>query len=174
MKKLILLFTLLLYVGSIFSTNYNPIDDEKDNQDTIRVLNLDEFVITTSVKETNALKRMPTAVSILSPKMLQARQVESLSSLSGVVPNFFVPDYGSKVSTPIYIRGVGARSGSQTVSLYVDNVPIFNPSAFDFEFQDIQRIEVLRGTQGTLYGRNAIGGIVNVYTLSPYLIKAVL
>lgn len=167
MKKLILLFTLLLYVGSIFSTNYNPIDDEKDNQDTIRVLNLDEFVITTSVKETNALKRMPTAVSILSPKMLQARQVESLSSLSGVVPNFFVPDYGSKVSTPIYIRGVGARSGSQTVSLYVDNVPIFNPSAFDFEFQDIQRIEVLRGTQGTLYGRNAIGGIVNVYTLSP-------
>jgi outer membrane receptor protein involved in Fe transport len=51
--------------------------------------------------------------------------------------------------------------------MYVDNVPSFNPSAFDFEFQDIQRIEVLRGAQGTLYGRNAIGGIVNLYTLSP-------
>ena len=166
MKKIILLATLLLHVGFIFATKFDPIDEDKD-QDTIRVYNLDEFVITSSVKETNILKRMPTAVSVVSPKMLQDRQVESLTSLSGLVPNFFVPNYGSKVSTPIYIRGVGARSGSQTVSLYVDNVPYFNPSAFDFEFQDIQRIEVLRGTQGTLYGRNAIGGIVNVYTLSP-------
>lgn len=164
MKKILLLITLLLHVGLIFAINYDPIDEDKD---TIRVYNLDEFVITSSVKETNVLKRMPTAVSIVSPKMLQERQVESLPSLSGLVPNFFVPNYGSKVSTPIYIRGVGARLGSQTVSLYVDNVPYFNPSAFDFEFQDIQRIEVLRGAQGTLYGRNAIGGIVNVYTLSP-------
>ncbi len=169
MKKLLLLFFFTLQVLFTFSINYYPIEDEKGekDKDTIRTLNLDEFVITSSVKETNAMKRMPTAVSVISPKMLQDRQVESLSSLSGFVPNFFVPDYGSKVSTPIYIRGVGARSGSQTVSLYVDNVPIFNPSAFDFEFQDIQRIEVLRGSQGTLYGRNAIGGIVNVYTLSP-------
>ena len=167
MKKLILLFLLTLNFVFGYSINYNPVDDEEKGKDTIKTLNLDEFVITSSVKETNALKRMPTAISVISPKMLQDRQVESLTSLSGMVPNFFVPDYGSKVSTPIYIRGVGARSGSQTVSLYVDNVPYFNPSTFDFEFQDIQRIEVLRGTQGTLYGRNAIGGIVNVYTLSP-------
>ncbi len=167
MKKSILLFFLTIHTLFSFSFNYYPIEDENKEKDTIRTLNLDEFVITSSVKETNVLKRMPTAISIVSPKMLKDRQVESLSSLSGVVPNFFVPDYGSKVSTPIYIRGVGARSGSQTVSLYVDNVPYFNPSAFDFEFQDIQRIEVLRGAQGTLYGRNAIGGIVNVYTLSP-------
>lgn len=110
---------------------------------------------------------MPTAVSVISPKQLKNTQIESLPDLSSYIPNFFIPKYGSKVSTPIYIRGIGARLGSQTVSLYVDNVPSFNPSAFDFEFQDIQRIEVLRGAQGTLYGRNAIGGIVNLYTLSP-------
>ena len=167
MKKLILFFLLTLNVVYGFSLNINPVEDDEKGKDTIRTLNLDEFVITSSVKETNSLMRMPTAISIISPKMLKDRQVESLSSLSGVVPNFFVPNYGSKVSTPIYIRGVGARLGAQTVSLYVDNVPYFNPSAFDFEFQDIQRIEVLRGAQGTLYGRNAIGGIVNVYTLSP-------
>ncbi|WP_286879778.1 TonB-dependent receptor, partial [Proteiniphilum sp. UBA7639] len=91
----------------------------------------------------------------------------SLPGLSAYIPNFFIPVYGSKVSTPIYIRGIGARLGAQTVSMYVDNVPSFNPSAFDFEFQDIQRVEVLRGAQGTLYGRNAIGGIVNLYTFSP-------
>lgn len=167
MKNLLFLLFFTLHVLFSFSIDYYPVEDENNEKDTIRTLNLDEFVITSSVKETNILKRMPTAISIVSPKMLKDRQVESLSTLSGVVPNFFVPDYGSKVSTPIYIRGVGARSGSQTVSLYVDNIPYFNPSAFDFEFQDIQRIEVLRGAQGTLYGRNAIGGIVNVYTLSP-------
>jgi iron complex outermembrane receptor protein len=143
-------------------------DYEKENpQDTLRVYYLDEFVISSSVKETNNLKNMPTAVSVVSPKQLQNTQIESLPDLSSYIPNFFIPTYGSKVSTPIYIRGIGARLGSQTVSLYVDNVPSFNPSAFDFEFQDIQRVEVLRGAQGTLYGRNAIGGIVNLYTLSP-------
>ena len=104
---------------------------------------------------------------MISPSQLNNQRIESLPGLSGLIPNFFIPTYGSKVSTPVYIRGIGARLGSQTVSMYVDNVPSFNPSAFDFEFQDIQRVEVLRGAQGTLYGRNAIGGIVNVYTLSP-------
>ena len=168
MKKTILLFLLTLNVFYGFSINYIPVENEEKGKDTIRTLNLDEFVVTSSVKETNILKRMPTAISVISPKMLQSRQVQSLTSMSGMVPNFFIPNYGSKVSTPIYIRGVGARLGAQTVSLYVDNVPYFNASAFDFEFQDIQRIEILRGTQGTLYGRNAIGGIINVYTLSPH------
>ena len=168
MKRILLLFLVTLNIVYGFSISFDPVDsDEKDN-DTIRTLNLDEFVVTSSVKETNTLKRMPTAISILSPRMLESRQVQSLTSMSGMVPNFFIPNYGSKVSTPIYIRGVGARLGAQTVSLYVDNVPYFNASAFDFEFQDIQRIEILRGTQGTLYGRNAIGGIINVYTLSPH------
>ena len=133
MRKLILFFLLTLNVVYGFSINYNPVEDEEKGKDTIRTLNLDEFVITSSVKETNALKRMPSALSIVSPKMLKSRQVQSLTDMSGIVPNFFIPNYGSKVSTPIYIRGVGARLGAQTVSLYVDNVPYFNASAFDFE-----------------------------------------
>lgn len=167
MRKLSIISIILFYFFPLLANIDYPSHLYDDPQDTIQIYNLEEFVITSSTKETNELKRMPTAVSVISPKILEDRQVESLTSLSGVVPNFFVPNYGSKVSTPIYIRGVGSRLGAQTVSLYVDNVPYFNPSAFDFEFQDIQRIEVLRGSQGTLYGRNAIGGIVNIYTLSP-------
>ncbi len=135
--------------------------------DTLQVRYLDEVVVSGSVKETNELENLPTAVSVVSPRRLQEGRIESLPALSALVPNFFIPSYGSKVSTPIYIRGIGARLGPQTVGLYVDNVPSFNSSAFDFEFQDIQRVEVLRGAQGTLYGRNAVGGIVNLYTLSP-------
>lgn len=149
------------------SNKENIVSEYVNPQDTVKIYYLDEFVITSSVKETNNLKNMPNAVSVVTPQQLQNTQIESLPDLSSYIPNFFIPTYGSKVSTPIYIRGIGARLGSQTVSMYVDNVPSFNPSAFDFEFQDIQRIEVLRGAQGTLYGRNAIGGIVNLYTLSP-------
>ncbi|MDR2815084.1 MAG: TonB-dependent receptor [Proteiniphilum sp.] len=166
MKKLFL--TIFVSCGTFF-VFANDIDPAKEinPDDTLKVYYLNEVVISSSAKETNDLKNLPTAVSVVPPRQLQDARIESLPQLSAFIPNFFIPSYGAKVSTPIYIRGVGARLGAQTVSLYVDNVPGFNPSAFDFEFQDIQRIEVLRGAQGTLYGRNAIGGIVNIYTLSP-------
>lgn len=140
---------------------------DSEFQDSIKVYYLDQMVVNSSVKETNMMEKLPTSVSVLSPKQIDNSRIESLPELSGYIPNFFIPSYGSKVSTPVYIRGLGARNGPQTVSMYVDNVPSFNTSTFDFEFQDIQRVEVLRGAQGTLYGRNAIGGIVNIYTLSP-------
>ena len=174
-KKMFLALVAVVINFSVFSEikkgdiviQENIVSEDVNPQDTLKVYYLDEFVITSSVKETNNLKNMPNAVSVVTPQQLQDTQIESLPDLSSYIPNFFIPTYGSKVSTPIYIRGIGARLGSQTVSMYVDNVPSFNPSAFDFEFQDIQRIEVLRGAQGTLYGRNAIGGIINLYTLSP-------
>jgi len=71
------------------------------------------------------------------------------------------------MSTPVYIRGIGERSTGQSIGLYVDNMPYLDKSVFNFEFMDVQRIELLRGPQGTLYGRNAMSGIVNVFTYSP-------
>ena len=126
-----------------------------------------DVVVLSSTKETNSLKSLPAAVSVFSPKNLEGMQVTSMKDLSSIVPNFFIPNYGSKMTAPLYIRGIGARTGAQTVSLYIDNIPYFNPSVFDSELYDIQRVEVLRGTQGTLYGRNAMGGIINIYTFSP-------
>lgn len=167
MNRLIIFLLAISVIHTTYAVSDNPIDKEGTPQDTLKAYFLDEFVITSSPKETNQLRKMPTAISVISPKQLANSRIQSLPDLSSVIPNFFIPTYGSKVSTPIYIRGIGARSGAQTVSLYVDNIPSFNPSAFDFEFQDIQRVEVLRGAQGTLYGRNAIGGIINIYTLSP-------
>ncbi|MDD2513724.1 MAG: TonB-dependent receptor [Proteiniphilum sp.] len=166
MKYSFLALSVLCNSFFLFSEEVSPLK-ENHPQDTVKVYYLNEVVISSSVKETNDLRNMPTAVTVTSPRQLKNNQIESLTEMSSFVPNLFIPSYGSKVSTPIYIRGIGARLGSQTVSLYVDNVPSFNPSAFDCEFQDIQRVEVLRGAQGTLYGRNAIGGIVNLYTLSP-------
>lgn len=163
-KKILFLFLTLLSFNSIFA-----LDDKGDNQpkDTLYTELKSDIVILSSTKETNSLKNLPAAVSVFSPKNLEGMQVSSFKDLSSIIPNYFVADYGSKMTAPLYIRGIGARSGFQTVSMYIDNIPYFNTTAFDTELFDIQRIEVLRGTQGTLYGRNAMGGIINIYTYSP-------
>ena len=141
---------------------------EKNSRDTIKTYSINDIVITSSTKETNDLRTLPGSVSVLSPQMIANRQIDALKDISSFVPNLYIPDYGAKLTSAIYIRGIGARSSGQSVGLYVDNIPYLDKSTFDFELMDIQRIEVLRGPQGTLYGRNAMGGIVNIYTLSPF------
>ena len=159
-KKTFFIFSLLFLSVSASAKEELP-------KDTLYTQLKNDIVILSTTKETNSLKSLPAAVSIFSPKNLEALQVHSLKDLSATVPNYFAADYGSKMTAPLYIRGIGARSGDQTVSMYIDNIPYFNTTSFDTELFDIQRIEVLRGTQGTLYGRNAMGGIMNIYTYSP-------
>lgn len=159
-KKTFFIFSLLFLSVSASAKEELP-------KDTLYTQLKNDIVILSTTKETNSLKSLPAAVSIFSPKNLEALQVHSLKDLSATVPNYFAADYGSKMTAPLYIRGIGARSGDQTVSMYIDNIPYFNTTSFDTELFDIQRIEVLRGTQATLYGRNAMGGIMNIYTYSP-------
>ncbi|MDR1103711.1 MAG: TonB-dependent receptor [Tannerella sp.] len=168
MKKLFLLISLI----GIISTNGSVAAEEKETpqkqeQDTIKTCNIDEIVVTSSSKETNKLRTLPGSVSVLSPRQIAARQVTSIKDISSFIPNLYMPDYGAKLTSAVYIRGIGARSSGQSIGLYVDGAPYMDKSSFDFELTDIQRIEVLRGPQGTLYGRNAMGGIINVHTLSP-------
>ena len=142
-------------------------DNIKSTQDTIKLYHLDEVVIISSIKETNTIKTLPASISLLVPSQIDGMKVMSVKDLSTLIPNFYIPDYGSKMTTPVYVRGIGERSTGQTIGLYVDNMPYLDKSTFDFDFTDIQRIEVLRGPQGTLYGRNAMGGIIHIYTHSP-------
>lgn len=76
-------------------------------------------------------------------------------------------DYGSRITSSIYVRGIGARMDQPSVGLNVDNVPYMNKDAYDFDLADISSIEMLRGPQSTLYGRNTMAGVINVTTLSP-------
>ncbi len=165
MKRPILYALLITFTAGLQSVKAD--NDKVNETDTLRTYALNEVVVTSSTKETNDMRTLPGAVTILSPRMIQNRQIDALKDISTFAPNVFMPDYGSKMTSAIYIRGIGARSSGQTVGLYVDNVPYMDKSTFDFDLMDIQRIEVLRGPQGTLYGRNAMGGIINVYTLSP-------
>jgi len=149
-----------IYIAQVWPTH----DVE---QDSIRSLLLNEVVISASTKETNDLRTLPASVSFISPRMIEGQNIVSIKGLSSIIPNFFVADYGSRLSTPVYIRGIGQRSTGQSIGMYVDNMPLLDKSVFDFDWMDVRQIDVLRGPQGTLYGRNAMSGIVNVYTHSP-------
>ncbi|MEG1038042.1 MAG: TonB-dependent receptor [Mucinivorans sp.] len=135
--------------------------------DTITTYNIDPITIRSNAKETMNLGQLPSATSSIGPRVIRARGLERIKGMSAMVPNLFIADYGSPLTTPIYIRGVGTRGSGQSVGIYVDNVPIMDKSTFDIQMLDLRSIGVLRGPQGTLYGRNAMGGVINIYTISP-------
>lgn len=121
-----------------------------------------------SMRESGRLSRLPLSAGVLDLQQIQRNQVHSLKTASHFVANLFMPDYGSRLTSPVYIRGIGSRINAPSVGLYVDNIPYFEKSVFDFDLLNAERIEVLRGPQGTLYGRNTMGGLINVYSQSPF------
>ena len=124
-------------------------------------------VVAPAAKQNFSLRRQPIASTVLGPAAIERERVLSVKDLTAVVPNFYQPDYGSRMTSSIYVRGFGARIDQPVVGVNVDEIPYLNKNNYDFDLFDIARIEVLRGPQGTLYGRNTIGGQINVYTLSP-------
>ena len=158
-------YLLILFSPSLFHLNGQETYFTADSA-LLRMIELEEIVIKAS-KDNVTYKSIPASVSVISSLSVAENQIQSLSDISAMAPNFFMPDYGSKLTSPVYIRGIGSRINSPSVGLYVDYVPYFEKAAFDFDFFDVKRIEVLRGPQGTLFGRNTMGGIVNIVTASP-------
>lgn len=136
--------------------------------DTAKLMDIEELVIIATPKENNRLRQQPLSATSLSQQDMRNNGVNSVKALTGLVPNLFIPDYGSKLTTSVYVRGIGSRINTPAVGLYVDNIPFIDKSAFDFNYSDIERIDVLRGPQGTLYGRNTMGGLIRIYTKSPF------
>lgn len=127
---------------------------------------LEELTVT-SLKQDKRLFELPVASTIISGEEIRRLNAVSIKGISDVVPNFYIPDYGSRITSSIYVRGLGARMDQPAVGLTVDNVPFINKDAYDFDLPDIVAVEMLRGPQSTLYGRNTMGGQINVTTLSP-------
>lgn len=122
----------------------------------------------TAVKQMEVLRNAPEAATLITSTELERVNAVSIKGISDIVPNFFMPDYGSRITSSIYVRGIGARMDQPSVGLNVDNVPYLNKDAYDFDVADIVSVEMLRGPQSTLYGRNTMAGVINVTTLSPF------
>jgi outer membrane receptor protein involved in Fe transport len=93
--------------------------------------------------------------------------IEAIKDIGEIVPNLYSPAYGSRMTSSIYMRGLGSRMDQAVVGLNVDGVSYLNKDAYDFDITDIASVEVTRGAQSVLNGRNAMAGQINVYTLSP-------
>ena len=120
-----------------------------------------------AVKQEHAVRSEAVSATVIGRVGLEDLNAVSMKGISDVVPNFFIPDYGSRVTSSMYVRGIGARMDQPAVGLNVDNVPILNKNGYDFDLADIESVEMLRGPQSTLYGRNTIGGLINISTVSP-------
>lgn len=120
-----------------------------------------------SSKSINELPLQAVASTSISLRAIENSKIESIKDLSSIAPNFFQPDYGSSMTSSIYMRGFGSRIDQPIVGLNIDEIPCLNKNTYDFDFLDIRKIDILRGPQSTLYGRNTLGGIINIQTLSP-------
>ncbi|UAJ09079.1 TonB-dependent receptor [Glacieibacterium megasporae] len=130
---------------------------------------VDGDIVVTAQKRRQSLQDVSAAVSALGADRLQSAQVNSLQDLQTIVP---AVNFGSDFNqAKIFIRGVGANTsttGSATgVALHVDGAYVARAEAQLTSLFDLQRVEVLRGPQGALYGRNAVGGSINLITAKP-------
>ena len=158
MNRLIITSTLL--IASLTTAH-------ADIADTTKIYQLEDVNVVATLKEHGGIRQQAAATTTVSRQQLESGHVTSLKGAAPLVPNLFMPDYGSRLTSAVYIRGVGSRVNTPAVGLYVDNIQCIDKSAYDFNLYDIERIDVLRGPQATLYGRNAMGGLIRVYTRNP-------
>jgi outer membrane receptor protein involved in Fe transport len=136
-------------------------------------------IVVTAQKRPEILQDVPISISVVSGEELRETGATQLIDLSGYVPGLQVDSAGSPGQTTLTLRGVSPLTGTATVGIYVDDAPVGSSSqyarssifALDLLPYDINRIEILRGPQGTLYGASSIGGLVKYVTVRPSLTR---
>jgi iron complex outermembrane receptor protein len=128
-------------------------------------------LVVTAQKRAENVQDVPIAITALSAQQLKDQHVTNILDLNGLSPSLSIKTDDNAANPKIFIRGVGLNdfnpNTATPVGIYVDGVYIGSPLAQLGQFFDLERIEVLRGPQGTLYGRNTTGGAINVVTRKP-------
>ena len=131
---------------------------------------LDEVIVTASRRESR-LQDVPTAISAVTAEQLERSRIVDLSALSASVPSFSMTE-GSGLAKELSIRGVTSvrivdASAEPSVGVFVDEIYISRSGSAFTDFYDLDRIEVIRGPQGVLLGKNVVGGAISVITAKP-------
>lgn len=153
----------LLWTGSAMAqTEAEPQEDA-----TARL----ESIVVTAQKRAENVQDVPIAITALSSATLEKQRVANVTSLDNLVPGLRIAAADAAANPKIFIRGAGLNdfnpTSSSGVGMYADGVYIGSPLAQYSAFYDLDRVEVLRGPQGTLYGRNTTGGAINVISRRP-------
>jgi iron complex outermembrane receptor protein len=134
-----------------------------------------EDIVVTARRREESLQQVPISVTAMSGAQLEARQIYAMDQLSAIVPNLqfdkAAPSSGSSSVGQVFIRGIGQADYTPVtdpgVALYVDGIYIGRSPGNVLDLIDIERVEVLRGPQGTLFGRNSIGGAIKIHSRLP-------
>ena len=170
MNRKLTAFAASLLAGSLLATpalaQQSGADDEASSEQDSNV------IIVTAQRQAQSLQDVPIAVSAFSAAAIEAQQIENASDLQLTLPNVSFTK-SNFTSSSFTIRGIGdlcvGVSCDSATAIHVNSAPLFGTRLFETEYFDLERIEVLRGPQGTLFGRNATSGVVNVVTAKPDL-----
>ena len=165
--KFALVSTLAIALGTLA----NPVLAQEAPQAVEDEIGLGQIIVTAQ-KRKQKLIEVPISIAALDASTLESNQITELRDFVGQVPNLVVNNFNARSDTVrLFIRGIGQNDVTLTqdpsVALYSDGVYIGTTVGGGFESDDLERIEVLRGPQGTLYGRNATGGAVNLISAKP-------
>ncbi len=145
------------------------IQNEKENTVIFKLVTygnqLDEVTVSAQKREENP-QDLPLSISTLSDKQITQYKIWDVKDITAIVPNLYASNPGDNRNVTS-IRGITSTSYDPAVAVYIDGVNQFSLDTYISQLQDIERIEVLRGPQGTLYGRNAMGGVINIITKQP-------
>jgi iron complex outermembrane receptor protein len=163
MKKTMLFCSALTSVAALFAPAAHAQDSEGWGV---------EEVVVTAQKREQRLQDVPASVTALSMESLAVGRVQNVSDLDGLSPNLTIQTVPAGSGVPVYsMRGViasaSAPGADKGVAIYIDGVYLAAGSGSTFNLADIERVEVLKGPQGTLFGRNSTGGAVSFTTRGP-------
>lgn len=128
-------------------------------------------VVVTAPKEPVDKQKVPASITAVPKAVVEAAAMTALSDAAALAPNTFFSEFQArKLSFPTF-RGIGSGPGNPAITTYVDGVPMIHTNATSLELIDVEQVEFVRGGQSALYGRNALGGIMNVVSARPSLVK---
>jgi len=160
----------ILHVSAVgYADVSKPIDGANKGNIQITLtrstVHLDEVIVSAQKRE-EMLQQLPFSISALSSRKIEDYRLWDTKSITAIVPSLYSSNPGEDRNVTS-IRGITSTSYDPAVATYIDGVNQFNLDTYIPQLFDVERIEVLRGPQGTLYGRNAMGGVINIITKKP-------
>ncbi|WP_183576861.1 TonB-dependent receptor [Mucilaginibacter sp. X5P1] len=148
--------TKVINITNASSVNFTLINADKQ---------LDE-VLVTAQKQDEESQKLPMSISVITAKQVDDDKIWNIKDITGLVPNLYAANPGDNRNVTS-VRGITTTSYDPAVATYIDGVNQFGLDTYIAQLLDVDRIEILRGPQGTLYGRNATGGVINIITKQP-------
>lgn len=163
--KYTLSITAVGFTGKLVDVEAGPVANPLQVTLTPVAQILEELVVSAE-KLDEKQQRVAASITSIPAKQVREFRLWDIREISGIVPNLYSANSGDYRNVTS-IRGIATTSYEQAVATYVDGVNQFNLDTYIPQLLDVERIEILRGPQGTLYGRNAMGGVINIITRKP-------